>query len=199
MDYQARLDAVNTAADERSVLDSIDRPIRGLVQQMNAHGIRTKFSCCGFGYDGEEEPKSHSNEGPFVVFEAPSPHYMHEHLMFHAFVLAAKNCGWNIDMYHADPQNVLWTVRYEMQDRQKNFYQQTPGMKGIHDYEMPLIAIKRLEKALASRPGLSEYTIRDGNSTYGALDGEWQIKPKKDFVFKHEEATVIEPANAVSV
>lgn len=198
MDYQARLDAVNTAADERSVLDCIDRPIRGLVQQMNAHGIRTKFSCCGFSYDGEE-PKSHANEGPFVVFEGPRPAELVEYGAFHAFTFDAKNCGWNIDMYHVDPRNILWIIRYEMQDRQKNFYQQTPGMKGIHDYEMPLIAIKRLEKALAFRPGLSEYVIRDGNSTYGVLDGEWQVKPKKDFVFKHEEATVIEPANASSV
>lgn len=187
MDYQARLDAVNTAPNERSVLDCIDRPIRGLVQQMNAHGIRTKFSCCGFNYDGEEEPKSHSNEGPFVVFEGPKPGDVAEYAAFHGFAYDAKGCGWNIDMYHTDPRNLLWIIRYELPDRSKNFYQQTPNMKGIHDYELPLIAIKRLEKLLAFRPGLREYVIRDGNQNYDALDGEWQVKPKKDFVFKREE------------
>jgi hypothetical protein len=198
MDYQARLDAVNANPTERSVLDSIDRPIRGLVQQMNAHGIQTVFSCCGFNYDGEEEPKSHSNAGPFVVFVGPKPSNMDEYRAFHGFAWDAHNAGWRIDMYSNNPERILWTIRYEMLEHQKTFYQQTPDMKGIHDYELPLIAIKRLEKVLASRPGVRDYVITDGNKNYGLLDGEWQVKPKQDYIHNHE-ASVQDPVREPSV
>lgn len=187
MDHQARLDAVNASPTERTVLDCIDRPIRGLVQQMNAHGLRTVFSCCGFNYDGEEEPKSHSAEGPFVIFEGPNPGNMDEYRAFHGFAFDAHNCGWSIDRYPGTVNSLRWVIRYTMESRQRNFYQQSPDLKGIHDYELPLIAIKRLEKMLATRPGVRDYVIRDGNNGYNSLDGEWQVKPKQDYVHKHED------------
>lgn len=67
---QERLDALNKDADTRSVMDCIDRPIRPLILQMNRVGVFTAFSCCGYSYDGEEEPKSHL-ENPNVIFVPP--------------------------------------------------------------------------------------------------------------------------------
>lgn len=191
MTYQDRLEAINVAAQERNVLDSIDRPIRGLIQQMNARGLSTVFSCCGFNYDGEEEPKSHSTDGPFVVFFGPESGNQEEYAAFHGFAFDAHQYGWQLDVYGSMNGRALWTIRYRMLESQKAFYQQSPEMKGIHDYELPLMAIKRLEKTLACRPGAKNYTIVDGNNFYDALDGEWQIKPKKNYVYEADVSNTI--------
>jgi hypothetical protein len=68
---QERLNAINKDADTREVLGCIDRPIRPLIIQMNRIGIFTAFSCCGYSYDGEEEPKSHL-DNPNVLFVPPA-------------------------------------------------------------------------------------------------------------------------------
>jgi len=189
MNHQERLAVLNDT--ERSVLDSIDRPIRGLIIQMNAHGIRTVFSCCGFNYDGEEEPKTHSTAGPFVVLQGPGPNSrLEEYVVFHAFAFDAHACGWDLTPYHLE--NNKWVIRYSLKPEQAKFYQQRDGIQSIHDYELPLIAIKRLEKTLARHPVIvKEYSIVDGNTGYAeALDNEWQIKPKKPFVFKENETAI---------
>lgn len=188
MDYQQRLNVLNSDADKRTVLESIDRPIRGLILAMHLIGMKTTFSCCGFNYDGEEEPKSHSDNGPFVVFHGPSYTDLNSTRTFHAFAWYAYQCGWSINMYNAGggPNPVLWVIRYEMDPRQKTFYKQVDGIKAIHDYELPLIAIHRLEKSLAQMPMVDAFTIVDGNANYEGLGGEWQIKPKQPYTYKKE-------------
>jgi hypothetical protein len=111
-------------------------------------------------------------------------------MAFHGFVADAYMCGWKLEVYYYNGSTTLWTIRFELEPRQKTFYTQEDSLKAIHDYELPLMRIKMLEKALAARPGkLKEYVIRDGNANYDILDGEWQVKPKSDYVFKEVDAT----------
>jgi hypothetical protein len=62
-DIQTRTDILNRNADKRSVLDSIDRPIRSMVIELNRIGMETTFSCCGYTYDNQEERKSITLKG----------------------------------------------------------------------------------------------------------------------------------------
>src|SRR5574337_1162308 len=65
--YLERLKQLNNKPEGWTVWDSIDRPIRELVYHMNSIGLKTIFSCCGFPYPGEEEPKSHAQDA-YVLF-----------------------------------------------------------------------------------------------------------------------------------
>lgn len=184
--YQTRLASLNGGHDDGTVLDSIDRPIRGLILAMNARGIHTKFSCCGFYYDREEEPKTHSNDGAFVVFYGPKTAYEYE--AFHVFAAHAFQCGWVLSPYFCGPNHTEWITRYQMSKAATDFYERREGMPAIHDYELPLIAIKKLEHYIKSLPELKTFTIVDGNKGYAEiLDDEWQISPKRDYVFEMRE------------
>ena len=65
------IELVNKDLDKREVLEAIDRPIRPLVIEFNRIGLKTKYSCCGFNYDGEEEPKTHTRHA-YIFFYVPS-------------------------------------------------------------------------------------------------------------------------------
>src|SRR5690348_7142416 len=86
-----KFEKINENAAERCVVDSIDRPIRGLVFQINRLGIPTVFSCCGFNYHNEEEIKSHADNA-YIQFTAPRDHPLLTNLL--NFIDAALSQGW---------------------------------------------------------------------------------------------------------
>lgn len=192
MSYQERLDKINDTTD-KTVLDCIDRPIRPLVIQLNRIGLKTRFSCCGFPYNGEEEPKTHA-KAPFVVLERiidlqqTEVDAMSVRRTCYFFILArhVEYSRWTLEPYG----NGQWWLGIKDDNLgESKFYRQEEGDEpGVHDYESALIAIQSLTRKLMNIPSFgSSFTIEDGNRHYNKLTGgEWQIEPK-------ESVTIGEP------
>jgi hypothetical protein len=181
LNYSKRLKSLNADSNEKSVWNSIDRPMKPLIYEMHRIGIPTKFSCCGFSYDGEEEPKSHSLKKCYVIFQMPTIQ-----AQFKAFLHIcneAKLSGWNVRMGSAFEWEIYCSNFME------EFYSTHDLDESIHAYEAYAIYIFDLVKKLRKLPSFNddhEVTIYDGNSNYKTLD-EWQVKPKSPCVITYDE------------
>lgn len=187
MNHQERLDKINKAG--LSLWESIDRPIRPLVKELHRFGLRTRFSCCGFNYDGEEEPKSHASN-PFIQIwaEIKSLEYDAREaiLGLTEFVTKLPNYGrlWSM----RDIGGKVFGLDFNNPTKNNTYWQnKDPGCDlAIHDYEYPLLAFNELMFAFKQQPdgwlGLRRvHEIIDGNASYSItefLKEEWQIKPK---------------------
>jgi hypothetical protein len=176
-----------------TVLESIDRPIRALVINLNRIGLSTIFSCCGFNYAGQEneEDKSHSPH-PFVIFKDPNTWPKIDNFM--RFTRSAFQVGWTINRYSTSS----WIIRYERGERKRQrwandsendgFWEKLPGKDyGLHDYELSSIAIYSLNKAIIDNniPTINdEVELVDGNQTYHDLGIHWEIQPRPSAILK---------------
>lgn len=182
--YYKRLEELNS--EGKSIWDSIDRPIRPLIFELNRIGLRTKFSCCGFPYKGEEEPKSHSKY-PFVVLEplraSSQDEFMDVVRAFFTLGDIARTNGWILQPYGGGQWHLSFEKVVEIEDK---FYRHEDNERGIHDYERSLITIQNIARSLRALPGIGkEFTVVDGNTGYDELfNGEWQIEPKKPVSFQ---------------
>lgn len=180
--YEQRQTQLNDP--DREVWDSIDRPIQPLVWELNRVGLPTKFSCCGFTYQGEEEPKTHAKK-PFVVFFSPqfAPKEIQNFSLGSFFSLAGMvaQTGWELRPYSKREWHLMFKSGND-----NEFYQEAGELPGIHSYETKLLHIQRLAKALQGFPSVDEkFSIVDGNSSYAELtNNEWQVKPKKPKEFR---------------
>jgi hypothetical protein len=165
-----------------SLLESIDKPIRDLVVNINRIGLQTVFSCCGFTYPDEEETKSHAIH-PYVIFKDPHS----EKTVVNFFDLAgnAFRLGWQTQRYHTNQ----WKLFFEEKKENSQFYQKLPGKSySLHDYELKSIAIWRLNDIVRQMESYAnEATITDGNQFYHDLGIHWQIeaKPPMTITFKN--------------
>jgi hypothetical protein len=168
--YAMRLKELNQV-EGKTVWDSIDRPIRPLIYELNRIGLKTKFSCCGFSYDNEEEPKSHAKY-PFVIVRL-EPECI---VTFFKVVTCVVQAGWYVIPYNGSQE---WHISCNPAPATEHFYRD--GMNSIHAYESPLLSIRNLAELLAKIQSIEgPVTIEDGNahSSYALLGGEWQVKPK---------------------
>jgi len=181
--YLERLDKLNKDSDKITVYESIDRPIRKLVYHINRIGLRTRFSCCGYSYDGEEEPKSHY-KGAYIQFYLPKQNNLK---MFMLFTGLACNNGWQV--YRQNWK--YWAIRKRIQlpDDYYKYYEPDAIDYAIHDYEGLILSIQGLEKNLSKlRTKNKTFRIVDGNKEMQKVtNGEWQVKPKKDKVFTNTD------------
>jgi len=173
--YINRLREINKDADKRTVYECIDRPIRKLIYHMNRIGIKTRFSCCGFPYDGEEEPKTH-DKATYVQFYAPDKD---KYDMFMKFVQDAQSSGFEISHF-AGP---IWIARCK--NPIPDEYSKSDGIReAIHDYENQVRYIKIFEETLSRYPTSNRvFKIEDGNKQCKQFMEEWQVQPKKDAEF----------------
>lgn len=175
--YASRLALLNNI-ENKTVWDCIDRPIRPLVYELNRIGLKTHFSCCGFQYDNEEEPKSHGRAA-FVVFETGTEHSQRIFFTVASIVMANR---WSLMPYYSINR---WHIHYDDTKEQEVMY----GKDGIHNYEGKLLAICRLTEALSKLPTVTgNIVIDDGNAnpSYNMLGGEWQVKPKPSVILTEE-------------
>ena len=172
-DAQERFNLLNDTA--REVLNSIDRPMRPLIIELNRIGIDTLFCCCGYSYEGEEEPKSHQPT-PDIIFVHPKEDYY-----FSRFVYLAKAVGWAITLMSES------LGEYSAHYINSAFWVKSDNLtEAVHDYEWKLIGIVNLVQTLKlvpSAPGREkEFVLHDlGNKKRreGIWGEEWLIKPKK--------------------
>lgn len=171
--YQERLQKLNNPEKE-SVLESIDRPIRPLILELHRIGLPTKFSCCGFPYDKEEEPKSHA-KFPFVVLLP-----LRDGKQVSSFFNFSTVCiatGWKFYQYNVNGE---WQAIY-MGNSADQFYIEKDG---IHNYELNLLAISGIVQEISKVASVDFcQEIIDGNSMgyEQVLGEEWQVKPKKSY------------------
>lgn len=179
-DIQERTDILNKDADKRSVLDSIDRPIRPLVVELNRIGLATTFSCCGYTYDGQEEPKCH-DKNPYVLFETPV-----EFPAIKSFFRMSAILGkveWGLNACSNGREWCIYCNPRAIWDNHDNL------SEPLHDYELKLIAIVKLTQIIKDFPSASDkITIRDGNAQRRSLYGEeWVVAPKKEVVIESDK------------
>lgn len=179
--------AIGEKYTETTVLDGIDRPIRGLVLHINRIGLQTIFSCCGYPYPDEEEPKSHAYKNAYVIFQRPST--FDEYQSFDALTYYATSLGWTANRYHQH-----WRLDLQLNKAgapSRAYYIQDEEDKGsyaLHDYEMLSIGIWNLTEKVKHIPTLRDkVTIVDGNRYYHEMGIDWQIEPKPDCVIQYKE------------
>lgn len=176
--FSDKISKLNKDADGRSVIESIDLPIRDLVIEFNRIGIRTVFSCCGFTYDGEEEPKAHHRD-TYVAFLGPNMSDFREVSLFFKVVSLARSKGWWVGLLsmNDDPSKQEWIVSFTPQNL---LWAMDDDGKSIHNYETRLIAIRELTllvKGIETAPWIDE--IVDGNRYRAQTFKNWQVRPKK--------------------
>ncbi len=173
--------------DELSVIEAIDRPIRDLVLHINRIGLQTVFSCCGYPYPDEEEPKSHAYKNAYVIFKKPDD--TQKFAMFDALTYHAQATNWSVSRYHHH-----WRIDLKL-DKVGNptraYYIQDEEDKetySLHDYELLSIGIWNLTQKVKELPTYQEEVrIVDGNKLYHELGIDWQITPKPDAIITYEE------------
>ncbi len=173
-EYHERIDELNKDADERVVWDSIDRPIRPLVWELNRIGLLTKFSCCGFNYPDEEEPKTHYANGSYVHFFTPQSEF--GRVNFFKLTQFVGSCGWKLHFF----TNSVWNINAPNQCSD-NMYDKTDGIdQSIHQYESFVLSIQTLTDAIHKNIPSDNTGVQiiDGNAHYKGFP-EWQVKPKK--------------------
>lgn len=170
---QSRIDLLNAEADKRSVIDSIDRPIRPLVIELNRIGLKTSFSCCGYTYDNQEEPKTHE-ANPYVLFRVDSED-VYSVKNFFKLSSVVRGFNWALNICDNGYEWCLIKVSDHLWNKSDNL------KEAIHDYETKLVGIVGLTnviKHLPSHPG--EIVIVDGNVQRREKYGdEWVVKPKQ--------------------
>lgn len=176
-DFRDRNTALNHNAHAKSVWESIDRPIRPLIYHLHRVGLRTRFSCCGYHYEGEEgdEPKSHT-QFPFFFLEEPDPSDQRRVGAFFNLCRTATGLGWRV-AHIAGAEWGFQAITTGHMDKEWSRHDKLP--ESIHHYESRLWAIRRLTDAVRKMPTMDEeFEIVDGNVTREEADGEWMVKPK---------------------
>lgn len=184
MDYQERFKKVNAFCKDKSktVWDSIDRPIRPLIYELNRVGLATKFSCCGFNYEDEEEPKSHHDKFAYVFICPPKTKHAENALasLKHLCKRIKQDNPWYWDI---TMHGAFYHLHVKNPPNMVDLYKKEDGLDfAIHDYEVYSIAIHLLTKNIKlwpSDPDAKE--IIDGNRAYHEDEEilEWQVRPKR--------------------
>lgn len=188
--YQKRIEEINKDRNQRTVWESIDRPIRPLIFEFNRIGLRTKFSCCGFPYEGEEEPKSHHASLSYVFVYNPLNKFKFGDkikimvdeitvINFFSAVEMAQRCGWEVKYFNTN----IW--HFFLRNTLPDLYNKNDDInRAIHDYESQVLGIHNLTRELKNLPSIGdEVIIVDGNKVYeDAGINEWQVKAKRNYI-----------------
>ena len=192
--YINRLEKLNKDYFKREVIDSIDRPIRQLVIEMNRIGLKTKFSCCGFNYEGEEEPKTHHKDA-YVIFYEPTTimgNWALKNLLETFGNLENYSQGkWYARKLSMTNPSQQYEIKLHIPVWCKDMYNKNDRIeKSIHDYEWLVLGIHDMTLRLKNIPtdkeiNNNEIEIIDGNKIYHDMGiNEWQVKPKKTSFIK---------------
>lgn len=178
MNYKERLEKLNDKND--TVWNSIDKPMRRLIFEMNRCGMITKFCCFGCEYGEDDEPKSHCTKHAYVLFHLTE-------LGIENFLKLKKEFKQlfdrNLLVIHRHG-NMLHLIINDSLDHW--FYSHDENMETIHKYEQYTITVFNLTGFLQSLPGTDHVKIIDGNFTYTDIES-WQIDPKPNFEISTEE------------
>ncbi|MFW6272696.1 MAG: hypothetical protein ACOC2U_02815 [bacterium] len=176
--FNKRIKTINNT--ERTVWECIDRPIKPLVFELSRIGMIPKFSCCGYTYQDEEEPKTHHAKNAYVFFYAPLEHKQN----FLKLTMLCKAIKWELRFFNSHTWN-MFTGNPVPDD----LYHKDDGLaEAIHQYEgyglkIDLMALNIQERFETVNDPV---TIVDGNSFY-KNQKSWMVKPKKEFTISVED------------
>ncbi len=178
--YKQRLELLNDTSD--TVWNSIDKPMRRLIFEMNRTGLITRFCCFGMPYGEDDEPKTHTNDNPYVFFNVTEQGF--ENWNTAAKILNDEQKYFdNRTLYLGKFANSL--TLHISDCLPSNFYV-SEDMISIHKYESYILTIQNITKVLQSLPGSDIVKIVDGNRRYDNIE-MWQIDPKPDFEISTED------------
>lgn len=172
-----RLRKLNENADKKCVWDSIDRPIRPLVFELARIGMIPKFSCCGFYYDGEEEPKTHYAHGPYVHFWVENTEEATKNLDQLAWAFRLSKL---VKVYHW--QNGIFNLNIKNSVSDDLYFKKDGISESIHQYEGYALGIRDVGLFIQNNFKTVNDPVRivDGNSYYKDVK-EWQVNAKGVF------------------
>jgi hypothetical protein len=145
-----------------------------LIFELARIGMIPKFSCCGYSYEKEEEPKTHHGSQAYVFFYAPEQHAD----QFKMLMDIAGREHWNPRYFN----NFTWhiSVSNPVPD---DLYDKSDGInEAIHQYEGYGIRIEKMAFILQEyfKTRNDPVTIIDGNSMYDKVQN-WIVRPKQNF------------------
>lgn len=179
MNYKERLEKLNDKND--TVWNSIDKPMRRLIFEMNRVGLMTKFCCFGFDYGEDDEPKSHANPHAYVMFWVTKRGIPVVELLKNQFHDNFLEKELQMHRFH----DTLHLIIKESRNLSgSDFYQ--GGSNAIHKYEFYTLMVRALTLFLQDLPGSDVVEIVDGNSLYSEVEF-WQIDPKPNFKISTKE------------
>lgn len=183
--FHHRIRKLNENHEHKEVWYSIDRPMRPLVFELNRIGFITEFSCCGFSYDDEEEPKTHISNHAYVFFFAPEKSKENLIKFYKKFEFKGNQSRWSVWKPFSD--NPVWklAIRHCAPD----LYSKSDGIpESIHDYEFYAVSIHSLAGFIQQQfPTVNDpVRIIDGNKNYEHFE-EWAVRPKREFVIGVDE------------
>jgi len=139
-----------------------------------------KFSCCGYSYEKEEEPKTHHNSQAYVFFYAPEQHVD----QFVNLINIAQKYHWNPRYFN----NFVWHI-WTDNPVSDELYNKGDGVnEAIHQYEGYGLRIEGLALMLQEHfeTRNDPVTIIDGNSMYERIKN-WIVRPKQSFTIGVDE------------
>lgn len=153
----------------------IDAPIKNCIMGLNLLGLTTKWSCCGFDYQGQPSFKSHVHGRPHVVVD-----YCNGKLLDRLVYIAMRS-GWKLELSQVSCTNA-WQLSSQSSLNQGSWAR----TDSAHFHEGPNTKIKSLEHALMS---LWEYmndlvVLRDQNHVMETIYEHWQYKGLDDWEIK---------------
>lgn len=174
--FQERFQKINDNCNTEgwTVWDSIDRPIRPLVFELARVGMIPKFSCCGYSYESEEEPKTHHGKFAYVFFYAPAKYIK----QFEELTEIIKRQGWGLHMFNG----MVWHL-HTANPVPDDLYNKADGIpEAIHQYEGYGLKIEYLAGDIQDNMKTVNKTIEiiDGNLSYSNFK-TWIVKGKKNF------------------
>lgn len=181
--FQNRIQKVNENRESRTVLTSIDAPMRPLVFELSRIGLVPKFSCCGFTYVGQENEEQKTHHAGMSYVHLMIKNDKHSMNSFFNLCETAIRCGWRMFYFNGGIWNLYMTPSVP-----DTMYSKKDGIEeAIHQYEAYALGIKNLTYRLSLMETVCDpVTIVDGNSQYTHVD-TWQVKPKQDFVVGVDE------------
>jgi hypothetical protein len=178
MNYKERLEKLNDKND--TVWNSIDKPMRRLIFEMNRCGMVTKFCCFGCEYGEDDVPKSHCTRHAYVLFHLTELGISNFQKVKEEFKQLFDS---KLLIIHVHGNMLHLIIKDSLDDY---FYTHDENMEAIHKYEQYAMTVYNIAGLLQSLPGTDYVEIIDGNSTYIDIES-WQIDPKPNFEISTEE------------
>lgn len=187
--FQQKLESVRGM---KNLKDDIDTPIRKLVAMFALLGCETRWSCCGFDYDGQPMHKTHEYGDSFIrlVDSKRALEVMATLINFNAIKLTKEGELLNTDEWTVwrKANEIYLRTDFDYFHRQSDY--PWAGHSCIHFSELAVIKIYDLEQAmlkLFSSEFLSGAILQDTNYKSKNILNNWQYPALEDWIITKED------------
>jgi len=190
---QRKFDAIK---EVKYLENDIDVPIKLIVSMLTLLSCKTRFSCCGFDYDGQPFHKTHEYGVAYVQMkEDICSDIVMKTLYENKYIVKGQNEKKNQGKWRWNTRNGIIYLESEFNKEYDNIW----GTKRtcVHYSERGALAIDYLERALWTlrKYFVDSVTIYDSNKRIKDVVHSWQYPALEPWTI--EKKTVIEQYNAL--